>query len=60
MFDHMFVAMTQNITKYHLRNKAGVRCRKNSRCRCVKCKVSLHDICFEIGHGYFLMLDCAM
>ena len=27
-------------------------CRKNSKRRCVKCKVNLHDICFEIFHGY--------
>ena len=26
-------------------------CKNNFRCRCVKCKASLYDICFEIFHG---------
>ena len=27
-------------------------CKNNSRPRCVKCKVNVHDVCFEIFHGY--------
>ena len=27
-------------------------CKNNFRCRCVRCKANLHDICFETFQGY--------
>ena len=33
-------------------------CKKNSLRRCVKCKSNLHDVSFEIFHGYQLLFDC--
>ena len=33
-------------------------CENNFRCRCVKCKANVHDICFEIFRGCQLMFDC--
>ena len=33
--------------------------KNNFRCRCVRCKVNLYDIFFEIFQGFYLMFDCA-
>ena len=45
-------------TKYYqVPSKKQDKCKvnkQNSRRRCVKCKVNLHDICFEIFRGYYV------
>ena len=49
---HQMPVMRWHIIRCHLKNKACVRCTRITSDAAVRCKANLHDIFFEIFHGY--------